>query len=213
MQIFPRWTLKIPPMIAIGAALAGPVVIGAMWYYFSPRHTDVGYQPRQPVPYSHKLHAGDLGIDCRYCHTNVEKSSVAMVPPTQTCMNCHSVVQKDSVALAPIRESWASGAPVPWVRVHKIPDYAFFDHSVHVSAGVGCASCHGRVDQMIKVSQQEPLSMGWCLECHRNPEPHLRPKSEVTNMAWKPPSPEVAKNDPTIKHDVNPPQSCTGCHR
>lgn len=213
MQIFPRWTLKIPPMIAIGASLAGPAVVGAMWYYFSPKHTDVGYQPKQPVPYSHKLHAGDLGIDCRYCHVNVEKSAVAMVPPTQTCMNCHTLVKKDSEALAPIRESWASGAPVPWVRIHKIPDYAYFDHSVHVAAGVGCASCHGRIDQMIKVSQQEPLSMGWCLECHRNPEPNLRPKSEVTNMAWKPASAEVAKNDPTIKHDANPPQHCSGCHR
>ena len=152
MQIFPRWTVKLPPMIAAAVALGGPAVLGAIWYYFSPRHTDVGYQPKQPVPYSHKLHAGDLGMDCRYCHTGVERSAVAMVPPTQTCMNCHAFIKKESALLAPIQQSWADGSPVEWVRIHKIPDYAFFDHSAHISAGVGCSSCHGRVDQIDRKS-------------------------------------------------------------
>jgi hypothetical protein len=213
MQIFPRWTLKLPPLIAAAATLGAPGAIFGIWYYFSPRHTDVGYQPKQPVPYSHKLHAGDLGMDCRYCHANVEKSAVAMVPPTATCMNCHTWVKKESAALEPIRKSWADGSPVEWVRIHKVPDYAFFDHSAHLAAGVGCSTCHGRVDQMVKMHQAEPLSMGWCLDCHRNPQPNLRPKDQVTNMAWQPRPAEVAQNDPAVLHDVNPPQNCSGCHR
>lgn len=212
MQIFPRWTNKLPPALAAAAALGGPALIFLVWYYFSPRHTDVGYQPKQPVPYSHKLHAGDLGIDCRYCHTGAEKSAVAMVPPTATCMNCHSQVKKDSAALEPIRKSWADGSPVEWVRIHKIPDYAFFDHSAHLTAGVGCSSCHGRVDQMITVRQDQPLSMGWCLDCHRNPTPNLRNRDELTKMDWAPHTSEVAQND-QAHNNVHPPTNCTGCHR
>jgi hypothetical protein len=211
MQIFPRWTNKLPPLIAAAVALGGPGLIFGIWYYFSPRHTDVGYQPKQPVPYSHKLHAGDLGIDCRYCHANVEKSAVAMIPPTQTCMNCHTHVKKDSPALEPIRQSWADGSPVEWVRIHKIADFAYFDHSAHLSAGVGCSSCHGRIDQMVKVKQDQPLSMGWCLECHRNPAPNLRPKDQVTKMDWHP-TPE-GERLPGVNYEVNPPQNCSGCHR
>ncbi|MCS6901732.1 MAG: cytochrome c3 family protein [Myxococcales bacterium] len=213
MQIFPRWTNKLPALIAIAVALGGPGLIFVIWYYFSPRHTDVGYQPKQPVPYSHKLHAGDLGIDCRYCHVGVEKSAIAMVPPTQACMNCHSQVKKESAALAPIRQSWEDGSPIEWVRIHKVPDYAFFDHSAHLAAGVGCSSCHGRVDQMVKMRQDQPLSMGWCLDCHRNPLPHLRPKDKVTQMDWVLRSPEEVRNDPRVNANVNPPQNCTGCHR
>jgi ferredoxin len=213
MQIFPRWTNTLPTILAAAVGLGAPAATFVVWYYFSPRNTDVGYAPKQPVPYSHKLHAGDLGLDCRYCHVGVEKSAVAMVPPTQTCMNCHSQVKKESTKLEPIRKSWADGSPVEWVRVHKIPDFAFFDHSPHIAAGVGCATCHGRIDQMQVVHQEQPLSMGWCLDCHRDPQPNLRPKTEITNMGWAAPPPEVAANDPTIKHDANPPTNCTGCHR
>ncbi len=125
--------------------------------------------PTQPVPYSHALHVGQLGMDCRYCHTGVEVAAAATIPPTQTCMNCHSKVRANSEKLIPIRESYATGMPVPWIRVHDLPDYVYFDHSAHVRRGVGCVSCHGRIDTMEVVFQAEPLSMGWCLECHRNP--------------------------------------------
>lgn len=213
MQIFPRWTNALPPLLAAVVGVGGAVATGVVWYYFSPRNTDVGYQPKQPVPYSHKLHAGDLGLDCRYCHTGVEKSANAMVPPTATCMNCHAHVKTDSEALAPIRESWAKQEPMEWVRIHKIPDYAFFDHSVHITAGVGCSTCHGRIDQMPKVKQDQPLSMGWCLDCHRDPLPNLRTHAEITKMDWQPRPAEVAANDPAINHNVAPPTTCTGCHR
>ncbi len=147
----------------------------------SPRRaTDVGYAPEQPVPYSHALHAGQLGIDCRYCHNTVETAAHAAVPPTQTCMNCHAAIRKESEKLIPVRASYATGMPIPWVRVHDLPDYVYFNHSAHVRRGVGCVSCHGRVDTMEVVYQAEPLSMGWCLDCHRNPERHLRPVEFVT---------------------------------
>jgi hypothetical protein len=213
MQTFPRWTNALPPIVAAAVGLGGLGAVFVVTYYFSPKHTDVGYTPKQPVPYSHKLHAGDLGMDCRYCHVGVEKSATAMVPPTQTCMNCHKFIKTESAALEPVRQSWATGQPVEWVKVHKIPDFAYFDHSAHITAGVGCSSCHGRVDQMVHMKQVEPLSMGWCLECHRDPEPNLRKKSEITKMDWQPRSAEVAKADPDINHGVNPPKNCSGCHR
>jgi len=207
--IFPRWTLKVPLLLAVGIPTVAVLVVCAAWYYGSPWYTDVGYQPVQPVPYSHKLHAGDLGIDCRYCHNTVEVAAWAALPPTQTCMNCHAIVLKDSPNLALVRESLASGNPIPWVRVHKVPDFTFFDHSAHVTAGVGCVTCHGRLDQMPALRQEKPLSMGWCLDCHRDPTPNLRPLSEVTNMAWvRPASGEIVSPRP-----VHPPTYCSGCHR
>lgn len=191
------------------------MVVAGVWYLGSPMNTDVGYQPVQPVAYSHKLHAGDLGIDCRYCHVFVETSPVASLPPTQICMNCHMLVGINSDKLKPVRESWANGTPIEWVRVHELPGYAYFDHSLHLNAGVGCKSCHGRIDRMEIVSQKEPLSMGWCLDCHRNPEPSIRPAGEITNMAWEPTSQlnvSVAEtNDQSAP--LKPPQDCTGCHR
>ncbi len=181
--VFPAWHNKVPAIIAL---VIGPVVtvlaIGIVWYYFSPKHTDVGYMPHQPIPYSHALHAGELQIDCRYCHTGVEKTAKAGVPPTQTCMNCHRLIETEAPVLAKVRESCIpgykpgddlkqdcdpNGAPIPWVRIHKTPDYAYFNHSAHVQAGVGCESCHGRIDQMVEVYQSEPLSMGWCYDCHQ----------------------------------------------
>lgn len=166
------------------------------------------------MAYSHKLHAGDLGMDCRYCHSNVESSPVAGIPPTQTCMNCHNLIKRDSEKIKPILASFESGKPIEWIRVHNLPDYAFFDHSVHFSAGVGCASCHGNVAQMEKVTQKEPLSMSWCLDCHRSPDNHLRPVNEVTNMKWTPPS-NQAEFAASVKKErqLAPPEDCTGCHR
>lgn len=214
-QIFPRWTNKLPLAIGAGAPVALVGVVGFVWYFFSPSFTDVGYQPKQPVPYSHKLHAGDLGIDCRYCHTTVENADYAAIPPTATCMNCHSQVKTDSPRLALIRESYETGEPVPWVKIHQLPDYAYFSHQAHVGAGVGCASCHGRVDQMVEVWLDQPLSMGWCLDCHRNPEAHLRPLDQVTNMEWNvEESGYVASMDPDrVRKTVDPPLHCSGCHR
>jgi hypothetical protein len=144
----------------------------------------------------------------------VEKAAHAAIPPNSTCMNCHALVKTDSARLAMVREADKTGEPIPWVRVHQLPDYAFFDHSAHVAAGVGCASCHGRVDQMVVVEMKQPLSMGWCLECHRDPKPNLRPLDQVTNMAWDPEeTPYDPDKDPRRKRKVNPPQHCSGCHR
>jgi hypothetical protein len=176
----------------------------------------VGYRPKQPVPYSHRLHAGQMGMDCRYCHVNVERAAVASVPPTQVCMNCHTTVLPQSEKLQLVRDSLASGKPLEWLRVHKIPDYAYFDHAAHLRAGVGCASCHGRVDQMEEVELVQPLSMGWCLECHRNPDPHLRDTSvtSVTQMDWVPPANqlEIAAKLKQVKN-IKPPEDCSACHR
>ena len=214
--IFPRWTNKIPLAIGVLAPLALAGAVGGIWYYFSPKFTDAGYRPRQPVPFSHKLHAGDMGMDCRYCHNTVERAAHAAIPPAQTCMNCHSLVKTDSPKLKLVRDSYTTDEPIPWVRVHQLPDYAFFDHRPHLAAGVGCSSCHGRVDQMTIVEMDQPLSMGWCLDCHRNPEPNLRPRDQITNMHWDPvvdgKNYDAAK-DPSRTRQVNPPEHCSGCHR
>ena len=197
--------------LGAGALLS---VVFFFTYFGSPEFTDVGYRPEQPVEYSHKLHAGELGLDCRYCHTSVETSQEAMIPPTQTCMNCHSVVDIESKKLEKVRESWNQNKPIEWIRVHMLPDYAYFDHSIHLTAGVGCASCHGRVDQMEKVMQVEPLSMSWCLDCHRNPENHLRPIDQITNMDWEPSNNHHELVDKYIEdRNISPPEDCTACHR
>jgi len=211
-QDFPKWTNKIPLLLVLLAPLVPVVAVGAVWYYGSPEYTDVGYAPKQPVPYSHALHVGELGLDCRYCHVSVEVSPVANIPPTQTCLNCHEIVKRDSELLAPIRASMSSGKPMRWVRVHNLPDYAYFNHSAHVNAGVGCVSCHGNIHQMEVVTQAEPLSMGWCLDCHRNPAPNLRPPAEVTNMEWIPPR-DHAEWAAKAAEDLAPPEDCSGCHR
>ena len=215
--IFSPSANRIPALIAVIAGIGGLAAAGGITYYFSPKFTDVGYQPEQPVAFSHKLHAGELGLDCRYCHNTVEEAAHAAIPSTSTCMNCHKYVKADSDELALIRDSYAEDKPIPWVRVHMLPDYAFFNHSVHVAAGVGCASCHGRVDQMEVVRQEEPLSMAWCLDCHRNPEPNLRPKGRdlVTKMDYVPghePWCDPAA-DPARGCEVIPPEHCSGCHR
>jgi len=213
-QIFPksanRWWIYVLAVV-IGGAVA---TVGFFWYFGSPKFTDVGYRPAQPVEYSHKVHAGDLGIDCRYCHTQVERTAKAMVPPTQTCMNCHIIVKTDSPKMRPVNESWYSNQPIEWVKVHKVPDYAYFDHSAHISVGVGCETCHGNVAEMEEVMLVETLSMGWCLDCHNDPAPNLRPLSEVTNMAYVPGPEQKAFAEALIaEKNINPPINCSGCHR
>ena len=213
-QIFSKTANKAPLITLAAVLLAGVFGIFLLYYLGSPRNTDVGYRPDQPVAYSHKLHAGDLAIDCRYCHWAVDRAAHANVPSTKTCMNCHEIIGTENDKLLPVRESWAMQIPIEWVRVHKTPDYAYFDHAAHVTRGVGCNSCHGNVANMIKVMQVEPHSMKWCLECHRNPDPHLRPVSQVTNMNWVRPSDHaefVAKWKQ--EKQIQPPVDCSGCHR
>jgi hypothetical protein len=219
--IFPRWTNNIPIALGLLAPLAGAGLIFAVWYWFSPLYTDMGYRPKQPVAYSHKLHAGQMGIDCRYCHNTVEVADHAAIPPAATCMNCHQLVKSTlaggpkEARIAPIKAAFEDPSkPVKWVRVHQLPDYAYFSHAPHVAAGVGCASCHGRVDQMEIVEMKQPLSMGWCLDCHRDPKPHLRPLDQVTNMNWDAGSSSYDPDaDRQRKRKVNPPVHCSGCHR
>ncbi len=214
-QIFPKWANKLPIIFVVIVVISAVGIVGLFWYYGSPKYIDVGYRPLQPVDYSHKIHAGELGMDCRYCHVAVEKSSVASVPPTQVCMNCHTMVAAESEKLKLVRESWASGQPIEWVRIHKLPQYVYFNHSAHINAGVGCESCHGNIASMDVVHQEKPLNMEWCLDCHRNPGPNLRPRDEITMMNWKPAhnQQEFAKKIITEKHINAPVESCTGCHR
>jgi hypothetical protein len=203
--VFPKWSnylREASAVIAVGGLVYATVLITAV---FSPEMSAIGYAPEQPVAYSHAVHAGDLGIDCRYCHTSVE---------TATCMNCHSTIKTESEKLAVVRKSAETGEPIKWVRVHDLPDYAYFNHAGHIQSGVGCVSCHGRVDRMEVITQVKPLTMGWCLECHRNPDANLRPKEFVTDMEW------VAEGDPAVlgaelrqKHDISPSTNCTTCHR
>ena len=212
--VFPKWTWILRPGIAaaaVGGLLYATLVVALG---FSPRATDVGYAPEQPVPYSHALHVGQLGIDCRYCHNTVEIAAHAAVPPTQTCMNCHSMIRKTSEKLIPVFSSYATGMPVEWIRVHDLPDYVYFNHAAHVRRGVGCVSCHGRVDTMEVVYQAEMLSMGWCLDCHRSPERHLRPVEFVTELDWVPQEDQLVLGARLREtNNINPPVDCNTCHR
>ncbi len=212
--IFPEWSNYVP-MIVVGLIGGGLMtIIFVFWFWLSPKHTDVGYEPEQPIPYSHRLHAGELGIDCRYCHTQVETGAHATIPPVETCMNCHKIVKKDSPHIIKLREAFATDTPIEWVKVHNTPDYAYFDHSRHVNSGVSCLECHGRIDQMEVVRQVEPLSMSWCLDCHRDPAKHIRPKDKVTDLSWKPSEDpeEMGKRLVELYH-INPREDCSTCHR
>jgi hypothetical protein len=194
------------------AALAIDYII-----YSSPYATQVNVVVDQPVPFSHEHHAGGLGIDCRYCHTSVETSSYAGIPPTETCMTCHSQIWSESLMLEPVRESLRTGTPLRWNRVHDLPDYAYFNHAVHVRQGVGCSRCHGRVDQMPLTWKAEPLTMEWCLGCHRHPELALRPvKDDVFNMAWTPRADQAAEGAKRIQERhiaIDRLTNCSTCHR
>ena len=225
-DLFPKWFNGIRAMVAVGVVCAAVYVAGIITYGFSPYATDVGYMPEQPVPYSHALHAGKLGMDCRYCHNTVEFTGKAAIPPTQTCLGCHTNITAGGVPfeqnpkLAPVRKSRDTGMPVEWVRVHDLPDYAYFNHSAHVNRGIGCVSCHGRVDRMEVVHQVAPLSMSWCLDCHRHPEKHLRPLDRITDMAWDPeldPDIQLAQAELGVqlakKYNIHPPTDCSTCHR
>ena len=216
-NIFPKSANKLPLQIVIFLFVVGGIATAAVTYYMTPKYTRVGYAPVQPVPFSHAIHAGQLGLDCRYCHVGVDKGPVSTAPAAQTCMNCHNQIKVDSPLLAVVRESYETGEPVPWVKIHQVPDYAYFNHSAHVTRGVSCVECHGRVDEMDTVVHTKSLSMGFCLDCHRNPEKAVRPLDKVTDLSWEHPQGEQGLLDDGAKfvHDWNikPPQSCSGCHR
>jgi len=187
------------------------------WQLFrSPYVTRVRVAIEQPIAFSHEHHVGGLGIDCRYCHTSVEQSYFAGMPATKTCMTCHSQIWNTAGMLKPVRESWRTQQAIKREKVHNLPDYAYFNHSAHVTAGVSCVSCHGRVDQMVEVTQVKPLNMAWCLECHRNPAPNLRPAEFVTKLDWEPPAGKTATEiglEIVKAKAINPPVNCGGCHR
>lgn len=223
--VFPKWSNKVTLSVLLFLAIF-PLYAGALIpYALDPVTLHNNYMPPQPVPYSHALHVGQLGMDCRYCHNTVENAGFAAIPPTETCMNCHTNIHPTSPKLAPVRESWKTGKPIDWVKVHDLPDYVFFNHAAHVNAGVSCVSCHGQVNHMEVVYQAQPLNMAWCLECHRSPEKHLRPRDKVTQLDWKPEGAEKLegkqlelakiKVGEKLRKDyhVNPNVDCVTCHR
>ncbi len=220
-MIFPKWTNSLPLLLLVGAALAGAGVTAGVAVYFTPKYTRVGYQPVQPVPFSHRIHAGQLGVDCRYCHNGVEKSWFANLPGASTCMNCHNVVLKDDPRLQIVRDSATNNTPIAWVQIHHVPDYVYFNHSVHVTRGISCVECHGRVDTMDEVRETKSLSMSFCLDCHRDPASVIRPPDKVTKLDWQwsTNSAEAAHlqevNGAKFVHDwkVESLQSCSACHR
>ena len=217
-QIFHRSTNVLAKVSIFGSVF----IIGALlWMTLELNRSDyvtgVKISREQPVQFSHKHHVGDDGIDCRYCHTSAERSAFAGIPPTKTCMNCHSVMFADTGYLEPVRASYRDDKPLEWVRVHDLPDFVYFNHSIHVNQGVGCATCHGRVDEMPLTYQVSSLQMEWCLECHRNPEAVLRPADEIYNMAWTPPSDQEVQGS-ALSELYNTPStavltSCSTCHR
>ena len=220
-QLFPRGANAFARMsIAIVLVVVGAGVSILLNTNRLDYTTDVEVAKKQPVPFSHKHHVTGVGIDCRYCHTTVEESSFANVPPVETCMTCHSQIWTESPLLEPIRESYRTGNPIEWVRIHDLPDFVYFDHSIHIHKGVGCQTCHGQVDQMPLMWKVNTLNMEWCLECHRAPEKFVRPRAEVFNMNWKPTDDQghamsqAALGAQLVKqYDINPSTDCSTCHR
>jgi len=213
-QLFHRSTNTIARVSLFGAVF---FLLGLGWVFAtldrSSYNTREGVTREQPVPFSHDHHVAALGIDCRYCHTSVETSAFAGIPPTATCINCHTLIWNDSPMLEPVRESFARGEPLRWTRVNDLPDFVYFDHSIHVAKGVGCVTCHGRVDQMPLMMQATSLQMEWCLACHRDPERFVRPRDTVFEMGWTAEDQEGLGRQLVDEHDVRPRTSCSTCHR
>jgi hypothetical protein len=214
-QIFGPSANALSRLTILGAVVTLALVIGvALLVVRSPYATAQGMPVNQPIPFSHKHHVGDDGIDCRYCHTSVEQSSFAGIPPTQTCMNCHSQIWAQSPVLEPVRQSFQTGQPLEWNRVHVLGDFVYFQHDIHVQKGIGCSTCHGQVDQMPLVYKAQSLQMSWCLDCHRNPERFVRPREEVFNMAWQPPPNQEEMGFRLIhEYQIQSKTSCSTCHR
>lgn len=215
MQTFHHSTNTLSKVSIFGAVfILGAVLWATLATARSSWVTQEGVAREQPIPFSHQHHVGGMGLDCRYCHTTVESSAYAGIPPTKTCMNCHAQIWSDSPTLEPVRESFRADRSIEWVRVHDLPDFVYFDHSAHVNKGVGCTTCHGAVDKMPLVMQESSLLMEWCLECHRAPERFVRPKEEVFSIAWQPPADQVAAGRDLVKrYGIHSRTSCSTCHR
>jgi hypothetical protein len=217
-QIFPR---SANTLARLSIVLVGLIVGGALWFILNFNRTTYVTQAfvarEQPVQFSHRHHVGDDGIDCRYCHQTVEKTATAGMPSTKTCMNCHSQLFANVPYLEIVRESWRSGKPIEWQRVHDLPDFSYFNHSIHVNKGVGCSTCHGRVDLMPLMWNTQSLQMEWCLSCHRSPEKVLREQKDITNMEWvAPPDQDVKGKELAKKYNIQSTEvltSCSTCHR
>jgi hypothetical protein len=214
--IFGRRANLVVRLVMAGAALAFLLLLGAAWAGpWTDYATRRDIAPRQPVPFSHEHHVGGLGLDCRYCHGSVERTASAGMPPTETCMTCHSQLWTGAPMLAPVRASLAEQQPIRWTRVYRLPDYVFFDHSAHVAAGVGCESCHGRVDRMPLMRGAASLRMAWCLDCHRNPAASLRPREAVFAMGWHPGAGTPSGAVLMQQRHIDPARliECSICHR
>ena len=214
-DIFPKWTNRLPLQIIVGVVTLGVTATAAIWYYVTPQYSRVGYQPVQPVPFSHSIHADQLGLDCRYCHDGVESSWYSNVPSSSVCMNCHNQILTDSPKLEPVRSAYESDEPINWVQIHRLSGYVYFNHSVHVNRGVSCVHCHGEVHKMDEVSHAKPFSMMFCLECHRDPSQYLRDPGEVYNLDLEIPRDVQETRGAEYVHDwkVNASQNCSACHR
>lgn len=214
-QIFHPSTNTLSKLSIFGAVF---IVVATLWLIAeinrSPYVTQAGVAREQPVPFSHQHHVGTAGIDCRYCHTSVEQSAFAGIPPTKTCMSCHSQLYADSPTLEPVRESFRTDRSIVWTRVNDLPDFAYFDHSVHVHKGVACVTCHGEIDRMPLVWQAVSLQMEWCLECHRHPERYLRPREAVFRTDWETPENPVALGRTLVRdYAIHTRTDCSTCHR
>jgi formamidopyrimidine-DNA glycosylase len=214
-QIFHRSTNTISRVSVFGGAAVVVVLVATLAAINRSSYvTEVGVARSQPVQFSHKHHVSDAGIDCRYCHTSVEESSFAGIPSTKICMSCHTQIWAESPILEPVRESFRTGKSLEWTRVHNLPGFVYFDHSIHVHKGVGCTTCHGRVDQMPLMWRENTLYMEWCLECHRNPEQFVRPREQIFNMDWQPPSDQIALGRKLMQqYETERLTSCSVCHR
>lgn len=217
-QIFHRSTNVISRVTIFGGLiLIGLVTWAWAGWIRSPYVTEENVVREQPVPFSHEHHVGGLGIDCRYCHTVVEESPFAGIPPTEICMNCHKQVWADSPVLEPVRASFRENVPIEWIRVNNVPDFVYFNHSIHVNKGVGCETCHGRIDRMPLPYKAESLHMEWCLNCHRQPENFLRPREEIFTMGWQPSIPQAEMGRLLARqYNIEPSQkliNCSICHR
>jgi hypothetical protein len=214
-QIFHRSTNTISKVSIFGGMVVLAVLAALLASINRSSYvTEANVARAQPVPFSHKHHVGDNGIDCRYCHTSVQESSFAGIPPTQTCMNCHSQIWADSPVLEPVRASFRSGESIRWTRVHNLPGFVYFDHSIHLKKGVGCTTCHGQVDQMPLMWREHSLYMEWCLECHRAPEKFVRPREFVFSVSWRPPADQLARGQQLVeKYKIARLTSCSVCHR
>ncbi len=213
----PHWNLLARLSLVLVAGGAAGTLLALWGYWRTPYGQRLQEEVAQPVLFDHRHHVIDDLVDCRYCHFNVERGASAGIPSTEMCLNCHSQIWNKSPKLEPVRRSYFTGTPIEWVRVHDVPDFAYFNHSIHVSKGIGCVTCHGRVDEMPAVTKVASLQMSWCLECHRNPAPNLRPPDQIVSMTWAPPSDPAARAalaaELMKKYDVHSRVSCTTCHR